>query len=207
MISMEFLTTTGAASIGGSVKKQEETMKFESHVRIAASLFVLALLAACASEQKRDESAPNAAPGASAPGAASGGPAARGARSGSVAGNTLNDPKSMLFKRSVFYEFDQTNVKTDYRSLVEAHARYLRDNPGANITIEGNCDERGSREYNLALGQRRADGVKSMMTVLGVPERQIDTVSFGEEKPKASAHEEGAWSQNRRSDIVYRRVQ
>ena len=183
-------------------------MKFESHVRIAVSLFVVALLAACASEQKRDEAAPGAAPGASAPGAApSGGPAARGAQSGSVSGNTLNDPKSMLFKRSVFYEFDQANVKTDYRSVVEAHARYLRDNPRANITIEGNCDERGSREYNLALGQRRADGVKSMMTVLGVPERQIETVSFGEEKPKAGGHEEDAWSQNRRSDIVYRRVQ
>jgi peptidoglycan-associated lipoprotein len=183
-------------------------MKFEPHVRIAASLFVLSLLAACASEVKKDEAAPGAAPAASAPGASPGAaPAARGAQPGSVAGNPLNDPKSMLFKRSVFYDFDQSNIKTDYRTLVEAHARYLRDHPGANVTVEGNCDERGSREYNLALGQRRADGVKSMMMVLGVPERQIETVSFGEEKPKAQGHEEGAWSQNRRSDIVYRRVQ
>jgi peptidoglycan-associated lipoprotein len=183
-------------------------MKLESNVRIAASVCVLALLAACASEQKPGDAAPNAAPAATAPGAApSAAPAARGAQPGSVAGNPLNDPKSMLFKRSVYYEFDQSNVKTDYRSLVEAHARYLREHPGANVAIEGNCDERGSREYNLALGQRRADTVKSMMMVLGVPERQIETVSFGEEKPKASGHEEGAWSQNRRSDIVYRRVQ
>jgi peptidoglycan-associated lipoprotein len=181
-------------------------MKFESHARIAAALFALSLIAGCASEAKKDEAAPGATPSASSP-AGGGAPAARGAQSGSVAGNALNDPKSMLFKRSVFYEFDQSNVKTDYRSLVEAHARYLRDHPGANVTIEGNCDERGSREYNLALGQRRAQNVKSMMTVLGVPERQIETVSFGEEKPKSSGHEEGAWSQNRRSDIVYRRVQ
>jgi peptidoglycan-associated lipoprotein len=181
-------------------------MKFQSHPSVAASLLVLALVAGCASEAKKDEAAPGgaAASSPSAPGAA---PSAGSAPSSAVAGNPLNDPKSMLFKRSVFYEFDQSNVKTDYRSLVEAHARYLREHPGANVMIEGNCDERGSREYNLALGQRRADGVKSMMTVLGVPDRQIETVSYGEEKPKAQGHDEGAWSQNRRSDIVYRRVQ
>jgi peptidoglycan-associated lipoprotein len=181
-------------------------MRFQPQMRFAASLFVMSLLAACASEGKKDE--PAAAPTASAPAAApSAAPTARPSQSGAVAGNALNDPKSMLFKRSVFYEYDQSSIKTDYRSIVEAHARYLRDNPGANITVEGNCDERGSREYNLALGQRRADGVKSMLMVLGVPERQIDTVSFGEEKPKAPGHEEGSWSQNRRSDIVYKRVQ
>jgi len=179
-------------------------MRFEPHTRIAASLFVLSLLAACASEVKKDEPAPSASPAAAAPSAA---PAARPAQPGAVAGNPLNDPKSMLFKRSVFYDYDQSAIKTDYRSLVEAHARYLRDNPGATITIEGNCDERGSREYNLALGQRRAEGVKSMMTVLGVRDRQVETVSFGEEKPKAQGHDESSWSQNRRSDIVYRKVQ
>jgi peptidoglycan-associated lipoprotein len=181
-------------------------MKLESHLSIAASVLVLSFIAGCASEAKKDEAAP--APAASSPSAApSAAPAAGSAQPSAVAGNPLNDPKSMLFKRSVFYDFDQSNVKTDYRSLVEAHARYLRDHPGANVTIEGNCDERGSREYNLALGQRRADGVKNMMTVLGVPDRQVETVSYGEEKPKAQGHDEGAWSQNRRSDIVYRRVQ
>jgi peptidoglycan-associated lipoprotein len=182
-------------------------MTFESHTRLAASLVVLSLLAACASEAKKDESAPTAAPAAAPAAAPSAAPAARAAQPSGVAGDSLNDPKSMLFKRSVFYDFDQSNIKTDYRSLVEAHARYLRDHPGANITVEGNCDERGSREYNLALGQRRADGVKSMMKVLGVPDRQVETVSYGEEKPKAGGHDEKAWSQNRRSDIVYRRVQ
>jgi peptidoglycan-associated lipoprotein len=183
-------------------------MRFEPHTRIAASLFVLSLLAACASEVKKDEPAPGASPAAGAPSAAPGAaPTARSAQPGAVAGNPLNDPKSMLFKRSVFYDYDQSAIKTDYRSLVEAHARYLRDNPGATITIEGNCDERGSREYNLALGQRRADGIKSMMKVLGARDGQVDTVSFGEEKPKAQGHDEGSWSQNRRGDIVYRKVQ
>jgi len=182
-------------------------MRFEPQIRIAASLLVLSLLAACASETKKDEAAPSATPAASSPAAPGAAPSARSTQPGAVTGNALNDPKSMLFKRSVYYEYDQSAVKTDYRSLVEAHARYLRDNPGATITIEGNCDERGSREYNLALGQRRADGVKSMMTVLGVPDRQVETVSFGEEKPKSQGHDEGAWSQNRRSDIVYRKVQ
>jgi peptidoglycan-associated lipoprotein len=182
-------------------------MKRQSQLNIAASLLVLSFVAGCASEAKKDE-APAAAPAASSPSAApAAAPAARSAQPSSVAGNPLNDPKSMLFKRSVFYDFDQSNVKTDYRTLVEAHARYLREHPGASIKIEGNCDERGSREYNLALGQRRADGVKSMMTVLGVPDRQIETVSYGEEKPKAQGHEEKAWSQNRRSDITYRSVQ
>ena len=171
---------------------------------IASSLLVLSLIAGCASEAKKDEAPAPAAASPSAPGAA---PSASSTQPSAVTGNALNDPKSMLFKRSVFYEFDQSNVKTDYRSLVEAHARYLRDHPGANITIEGNGDERGSREYNLALGQRRADSVRSMMKVLGVADRQIDTVSYGEEKPKAAGHDEGAWSQNRRSDIVYRTVQ
>ena len=181
-------------------------MKLQSQLSIAASLLVLAFVAGCASEAKKDEAAP-ASPAASSPSSPGAAPSAQSAQPSGVTGNALNDPKSMLFKRSVYYEFDQSNVKTDYRSLVEAHARYLREHPGATITIEGNCDERGSREYNLALGQRRADGVKSMMTVLGVPDRQVETVSYGEEKPKAQGHSEDAWSQNRRSDIVYRKVQ
>src|SRR6185436_2075900 len=99
--------------------------------------------------------------------------------------NPLTDPSNILSKRSVYYDFDKSDVKAEYRPMVEAHARYLRDNPGAQVTIEGNCDERGSREYNVALGQRRAESVKKMMTVLGAAEKQVEAVSFGEEKPKA----------------------
>jgi len=87
--------------------------------------------------------------------------------------------------------------------LVEAHAQYLKQNSKAKAFVQGNCDERGSREYNIALGQKRAESVKKMMSVLGVSESQMETVSFGEEKPKAEGHDEAAWSQNRRTDIIY----
>ena len=94
-------------------------------------------------------------------------------------------------------------MKDEYRSLVEAHAKYLRENPTARMMIQGNTDERGSREYNVGLGQRRSDGVKKMLILLGARENQIESVSLGEEKPQADGHEEGAWSKNRRSDILY----
>jgi peptidoglycan-associated lipoprotein len=94
-------------------------------------------------------------------------------------------------------------VKDEYRALVEAHAKYLRENPGARMLIQGNTDERGSREYNVGLGQRRSDGVKRMMTLLGARENQIESVSLGEEKPQDPGHSETAWSKNRRSDILY----
>jgi peptidoglycan-associated lipoprotein len=115
----------------------------------------------------------------------------------------LKDPKSVLSKRSIYYDLDKFDVKDEYRSLVEAHAKYLRENPSARMLIQGNTDERGSREYNVALGQRRSDGVKRMMTLLGVRENQVETVSLGEEKPQDGGHSETAWSKNRRSDILY----
>jgi peptidoglycan-associated lipoprotein len=87
--------------------------------------------------------------------------------------------------------------------MVEAHARFLRDNPGRKMLIQGNTDERGSREYNIGLGQRRSDGVKRMLMLYGAKEDQIESVSLGEEKPRAEGHDEQAWAQNRRSDILY----
>jgi peptidoglycan-associated lipoprotein len=115
----------------------------------------------------------------------------------------LKDPNNVLSKRSIYYELDKFDVKDEYRSLVEAHAKYLRENPSARMMIQGNTDERGSREYNVGLGQRRSDGVKRMMILLGARENQIESVSLGEEKPQADGHDEGAWSKNRRSDILY----
>ena len=115
----------------------------------------------------------------------------------------LKDPASPLSKRSVYYGFDMYNIADEYQPLIEAHARLLRENKDLRVRIEGNCDERGSREYNLALGQRRADAVRRALTLLGVPERQIETVSFGSEKPKAEGSTEEAWAENRRSDLVY----
>jgi peptidoglycan-associated lipoprotein len=115
----------------------------------------------------------------------------------------LKDPNNILSKRSIYYDLDKFDVKDEYRSLLEAHAKYLRENPTARMMIQGNTDERGSREYNVALGQRRSDGVKKMLTLLGARENQIETVSLGEEKPQADGHDESAWSKNRRSDILY----
>lgn len=116
----------------------------------------------------------------------------------------LMDPNSPLAKRSVFFDFDSFVVKPEFQSLVEAHGKYLTSNKERKIVIEGNADERGSREYNLALGQKRADAVKSRLRLLGVADAQVETVSFGEEKPRANGHDESAWSQNRRADIVYK---
>ena len=115
----------------------------------------------------------------------------------------LTDPNSILSKRSIYYDYDKFDVKDQYKELVEAHAKYLRDNPKTKMLIQGNTDERGSREYNVSLGQRRSDGVKRMMVLLGVREDQIESVSLGEEKPKSEGHDDSAWAQNRRSDILY----
>jgi len=123
--------------------------------------------------------------------------------SGSPTVNPLTDPNNILSKRSVYFDFDKYVVKDKYNSMVLSHARYLRDNSNASIRLEGNADERGSREYNLALGQRRADSVKRVMTLAGTQESQIESVSYGEEKPRAVGHNEAAWAENRRADIRY----
>ena len=120
-----------------------------------------------------------------------------------LAGNPLKDPGNILSKRSVYFDFDSSSVKDEFKPLVSAHAKYLNDNRGRKIVIQGNTDERGSREYNIALGQRRSDSVKRMMVLLGVTDAQIETVSFGEEKPRATGSDEGSYAENRRSDIVY----
>ena len=120
-----------------------------------------------------------------------------------ITANPLTDPANILSKRSVYFDYDSTVVKDEYKPLVTAHARYLTQNRGARVSVQGNTDERGSREYNLALGQRRADSVKQMMMLLGAQEAQIESVSFGEEKPRASGQSESSYSENRRSDIVY----
>jgi peptidoglycan-associated lipoprotein len=115
----------------------------------------------------------------------------------------LNEPGSLLAERSVYYEFDRYDIKEEYIPIIEAHANFLLEHPDIKIKIEGNCDDRGSREYNLALGQRRAESVKRAMLLLGVDENQIETVSFGAERPVAFGQDEASWSQNRRSDIIY----
>lgn len=104
---------------------------------------------------------------------------------------------------SVYYDFDKSDVKDQYKTIVGAHAAFLKANPKAKVEVQGNADERGSREYNLALGERRANAAKKVLELDGVKAAQIKTVSFGKEKPKVTGHDESAWSQNRRSDFVY----
>ena len=136
-----------------------------------------------------------------------GGPAVATVTTGGVESGrlpaVLTDPKSILSKRSVFFDYDSYVVKDEYRALVDAHAKYLQANRGAKVTMQGHTDERGTREYNIALGQRRADAVKKMMLLLGATEMQIETVSFGEEKPRNPASGEAAWADNRRVEIVH----
>jgi peptidoglycan-associated lipoprotein len=117
--------------------------------------------------------------------------------------NPLTDPNNILSRRSVYFDFDSYVVKDEYKSLVVAHAQYLRDNSNAKAMVQGNTDERGSREYNLALGQRRSDAVKYVMTLSGARESQVESVSLGEEKPRATGHDEASWAENRRADIRY----
>ena len=149
------------------------------------------------------QTAPNAG-GAATGGAQGGGVTGSQLGGGQGAGaSELTNPNSILSKRSIYFDFDSFVVKDQYRPLVEAHARYLQAHPNARMTIQGNTDERGSREYNIALGQKRADAVKRMMTLLGARDNQIETVSFGEERPKNPGHDESAWAENRRDDIVY----
>ena len=120
-----------------------------------------------------------------------------------LSANPLKDPANILSKRSVFFDYDSYVIKDEFKPVVSAHGQYLRQNPAAKMKIEGNADDRGSREYNLALGQRRADAVKQALQILGARSEQVETVSFGEEKPRCSQPEEGCWSQNRRGDLVY----
>ena len=116
----------------------------------------------------------------------------------------LSDPKSILSKRSIYFDLDKYDVKPEFQDLVAAHAKYLVANRGFKVLIQGNTDERGSREYNLSLGQKRSDAVKRSLIMLGAKEDQVESVSLGEEKPKNAGHDESAWSENRRADILYR---
>ena len=115
----------------------------------------------------------------------------------------LNNPKGLLAKRSVYFDYDSYIVKDEFKSVLENHSKYLVKNPARKILIQGNTDERGGREYNLALGQKRAEAVRKALSLMGVAESQMEAVSLGKEKPKATGSDEASWAENRRSDIVY----
>jgi peptidoglycan-associated lipoprotein len=125
------------------------------------------------------------------------------AGAGSFPGSSLDDPNSPLSRRVIYFEYDSSEILADDQDLAAAHASYLANNPNQMITLEGHGDERGSREYNIGLGDRRAQSVRRVFELQGVSPQQISIVSYGEEKPAAEGHSDAAWRLNRRVEIVY----
>ena len=123
--------------------------------------------------------------------------------SSSLSKDPLDNPASVLAKRSIYFDLDSYTVKDEFKPVIEAHAKYLISRKDRKIIIQGNTDERGGSEYNLALGQKRSEAVRRALQLLGVPDTQMEAISLGKEKPKATGSGEQAWAENRRADIVY----
>ena len=174
--------------------------------RFCLSLIVVALAGACATTEEEKKPAPVVEPQAASTPAPAAKPAAAppSAPSARPAAAPATAKAKSPTGQSIYFDFDESVIKPEFRSVLEAHARYLRENPSVEGRVEGNADERGSREYNLALGQRRAEAVVRSLTVLGIPAKRLEAVSYGEEKPRATGHDEASWAQNRRGDFVYK---
>lgn len=168
---------------------------------------MMVLLAACASKDpvattKVEDRTP--ATGSSTSGAPTTGTTSKTDISGTQGKlDPLKDPNNILSKRVIYFDFNTDVVKPEFASVIQAHASFLAQNSNRKVRLEGHADERGSREYNMALGQRRATAVRKATAVLGVGNERMETISFGEDKPKANGHDEASWAQNRRVEIVY----
>lgn len=125
-----------------------------------------------------------------------------GTDSSSMGVNPLTDPNNILSQRTIYFDFDKDEVKSEFRPLIEAHAQYLTQNSSASVVLQGHADELGTREYNLSLGQRRSASVKKVLNLLGVQDSQIETISYGEEK--AMGTDDSSRAKDRRVDIVYK---
>lgn len=168
---------------------------------LSVTLIAAAALAGCSSTPL-DTKAPVATVRTAPPA----GPLPAGTAQSQVATVTLDpldDPKSQLAARSVYFAYDDFTVDPKYQPLVQAHGRFLQAHPAVQVRVEGNADERGSHEYNLALGDKRAQIVAKQIELMGAKPAQIEAVSYGEERPKAEGHDEAAWAENRRADIRY----
>lgn len=141
--------------------------------------------------------------GAGVAGSALDGSALGSGQAGTYTGDPRKNPASPMSTRSLFFDFDSFVVKPEYSPVLEAHAGYLISKRDARVILQGNTDERGSREYNLALGQKRAEAVRKAMALLGVADEQMEAVSFGEEKLRNEGETEEAHAENRRTDVVY----
>lgn len=176
-----------------------------SFKKASLALVAAAVLAGCSSAPSLDN-APVEDKGAAT---AAGGAGAGGAGQSGVGGvdlnaNGANGQGPVGVARVIYFDFDSYTVKPDFQSTLDQHAKFLKANPARKVMLEGNTDNRGGREYNLALGQKRAEAVRRSLTLLGVKDSQVEAVSFGEEKPAAAGNTEAAYSQNRRAEISYR---
>ncbi len=166
-------------------------------------LLVTLLLGGCGTTGPTtgEEGAAGAAGGAA--GAGSGAETSAAAAGGAWTGSPLDDPNSPLYEKVVYFDFDRSEIRPEFLPMLRAHADYLINTPSARLVIEGHCDERGSREYNIALGERRANAVKRFLEAEGVSPLQLETISYGEERPAVPGHNEEAWAKNRRAELVY----
>jgi peptidoglycan-associated lipoprotein len=169
--------------------------------KIAVILSSALVLVACGSSVKLDDQAKIEERNGAVPTSSADARTVQPLTTGSI--DPLNDPKGILAKRSVYFDYDSYSVKDEFKPMLEAHAKYLNSHKDRKVIIQGNTDERGGREYNLALGQKRAEAVRKSMALLGVPDAQMEAVSLGKEKPKATGSDEAAWAENRRADLVY----
>lgn len=147
-----------------------------------------------------------AAPATPAPSVTTAAPEAKPAQASAPAAAPVAKPADSIadVAKLVYFDYDSSAIKPEFRAVIEAHARFMQSNPARSVTIAGHADERGGTEYNLALGQRRADAVRQMLVLLGVNSSQIETISFGKEKPAVRGSNEAAWSKNRRAEITYK---
>jgi len=172
--------------------------------KMAVVVLPFTLLAACASTPEEQAAPADAGGGAQTSPMGGGAESMPGGGGGMSQVDPLNDPNSLLSKRAIYFDFDKADIRPEFRDILQAHAAYLGQNSSVRVTLEGNTDERGTREYNMGLGERRANAVKNVLTLQGAGAGQVDTVSYGEERPVAMGHDEQSWSKNRRVDIVYR---
>jgi len=170
---------------------------------VLASLVVFLALAGCSSTGGKHAGQVSVEDQSGAAGAAGGTSATGATPYGDGSMLSLDDPNGVLSKRVIYFAFDSFDVAQEDRALVNAHASYLVAHPDATVHLEGHTDERGSREYNIGLGDRRARAVQHLMELQGVSPNQITTVSYGEEKPAVDGHDESAWAMNRRVELVY----
>ncbi|MCP3867858.1 MAG: peptidoglycan-associated lipoprotein Pal [Gammaproteobacteria bacterium] len=166
------------------------------------ALALTLLFAGCASTPGTDSEG-GAAVGEPGQGGSEGATTAGAREGGSWSGNPFEDPDSLLSTQVIYFDFDTSEIRSDYQNVIVAHGEYLAANPTVSVTVQGHADERGSREYNIGLGERRANAVRRLLLTQGAFDTQIITVSYGEERPVDMGSNETAWAKNRRAELHY----